>query len=217
MPDFHAQRLNMVASQILANEVTDDRVLEAFRQVPRERFVPPQKLALAYADAPIELVHGRWLLEPRTFAKLVQLAEILPSERVLDVGCATGYSTSVLARIARQVVGLDQDAEFLRIATERLRDAGSLNASIVQGPLAEGNRAMGPYDAIVVNGAIEIRPEKLLAQLAEGGRLVAVFQHDAQGHAVVYLNERGRVGRRLAFDASAAVLNAFREPAGFVF
>src|SRR5271154_6379725 len=100
MPDYVTQRYNMAASQVFANGVTDERLLEAFREVPRERFVTPGKRETAYQDAPIEMVHGRWLLAPATFARLLQLAGITPLNRVLDVGCLTGYSTAVLARLA---------------------------------------------------------------------------------------------------------------------
>jgi protein-L-isoaspartate(D-aspartate) O-methyltransferase len=215
MPDYFVQRHNMVDSQILANGVTDARLLEAFREIPRERFVPPAKRAVAYADAEIEIVHGRSLLAPRTFAKLLQLAEIQPSDIVLDVGCATGYSTAVLSQIPRRVIGLEQDADLVRVAAEALHDYG--NASVTQGALPGGCRAGAPFDLIVVEGAFERDPESLIAQLSEGGRLVGILQNRDRRHAVIYLKEVGRVGRRMAFDASAPVLNGFREPTEFVF
>ncbi|MGH6878209.1 MAG: protein-L-isoaspartate O-methyltransferase family protein [Rhizomicrobium sp.] len=217
MPDYAAQRHTMVALQILADGVTDERLLASFRDVPRERFVPAEKRSVAYADAPIELVHKRWLLEPRTFSKLLQLAEIRPSDSVLDVGCTTGYSTAVLAKIARRVVGLEEDADLVRIASDTLRETGILNASIAQGALVEGNRAGAPFDVIIIEGAIEQTPQKLLAQLAEGGRMVAISRRDAQGHAILFLKEPDRLGRRIAFDAWAPVLSGFRQPAGFMF
>jgi protein-L-isoaspartate(D-aspartate) O-methyltransferase len=217
MPDYVVQRLNMVDTQILANGVTDDRLLQAFRDVQREQFVPSAKRSVAYADAEIEIVRGRFLLAPRTFAKLLQLAEIQPSDSVLDVGCATGYSTTLLSRVVRRVIGLEEDADLVRIAVDALHDCGAGNASVVQGPLCDGNRASAPFNVIILEGAFERTPERLLAQLAEGGRLVGIFQNEAQGHAVLYLKEPGRVGRRIGFDASAPVLAGFRQPAGFVF
>lgn len=217
MPDYAAQRANMVMSQIHANGVTEAAILDAFGNVPREHFVPAEKRSVAYADAPVQIVHGRWLLEPRTFAKLIELGEVDHADTVLDVGCVTGYSTAVLAQLARRVVGLEQDVDLVRIASEKLREAEVHNAAIVQGSLAEGARGNGPYNVIVIEGGIEQTPQRLLAQLADGGRLVAILQRQAQGHAIVYLNEGGRIGHRLTFDACAPVLNGFREPAGFVF
>lgn len=217
MPDHVVQRLNMIDTQLLANGVTDDRLLQAFRDVPRERFVPSAKRSVAYVEADIEVVQGRSLLAPRTLAKLLQLAEIKPSDTVLDVACATGYSAAVLSRLSRRVIGLEQDADLVRIAVEALHDCGAPNASVIQGPLAEGNRAAAPFDVVIVEGAFEQSPERLLAQLAEGGRLVGIHRNGAQGHALLYLKEQGRVGHRIGFDAFAPVLSDFRHPAGFVF
>ncbi|HTT82681.1 MAG TPA: protein-L-isoaspartate O-methyltransferase [Rhizomicrobium sp.] len=217
MPDYVVQRLNMVDSQVLANGVTDERLIEAFRNVPRERFVPSARRPVAYADAEIEIVRGRSLLAPRTFAKLLQFAEIQPSDSVLDVGCATGYSTAVLARISRRVIGLEYDADLVRIAVEALHECGARNASVVQGPLPDGYRGGAPFDVIIVEGGFQRSPEHLIAQLAEGGRLVGILQDEEHGRAILYLKEPGRVGRRIGFDASAPVLSGFRQPAGFVF
>jgi protein-L-isoaspartate(D-aspartate) O-methyltransferase len=136
---------------------------------------------------------------------------------VLDVGCATGYSTAILSRISRHVIGLEQDADLVRIAVEALHDFAAANATVVQGAFTEGHRATAPYDVIILEGAFEQTPERLLTQLAEGGRLVGIFRNGAQGHAMLYLKEPGRMGRRIGFDASAPVLSGFRQPAGFVF
>lgn len=217
MPDFVAQRQNMVASQVHANGVTDEPLLASFRKVCRESFVPAEKRSVAYADAAIELVHRRWLLAPRTFAKLLQLAEIQRTDSALDVGCTTGYSAAVLANVAGRVVGLEEDADLVRIASEALRGTGLANVSVAQGALAEGNRAAAPFDVIIVEGGIEQTPHTLLAQLGEGGRLAAIFVRNGQGQAILYLKEQNRVGHRMAFDASAPILNGFRQPAEFVF
>ncbi|HEX3431624.1 MAG TPA: protein-L-isoaspartate O-methyltransferase [Rhizomicrobium sp.] len=217
MPDYATQRVNMVASQVFANGVTEERILDAFRAVPREPFVPAAKRGIAYAEAPLEIAPARFLLSPRCFAKLVQLAEIAPDDTVLDVGCATGYSTAVIARLARRVTGLEEDAALLRVASDTLHSQHVANATIVQGALAQGHRGGGPYDAIVIEGGVEEVPESLLAQLAEGGRLVAILQREAQGRAIVFLEEGGRTGLRFDFDDSATVLPGFRKPAAFVF
>jgi protein-L-isoaspartate(D-aspartate) O-methyltransferase len=217
MPDYLAQRLNMVESQVRVNDVTDVRVQDAMREVPRERFVPTARQATAYADAPLEAVRGRFLMEPRTFAKMLQLAEVAPTDNVLDVGSLTGYSSAILARIAARVTALESDADLVRVAAETLPAVGAANVTVVQGDLAEGHKAKAPYDVIFVNGAIEVRPAALLAQLAEGGRLVAVVKSGAQGHATVFLKDKGQIGSRAGFDADAQILPGFREKVGFVF
>lgn len=217
MPDYAAARANMVESQVRTNDVTDTRVQRALREVPREKFVPGAKRGIAYADSAIEVVPGRYLLDPRNFARLLQLATIAPTDTVLDVGCATGYSTAVLARMARTVVGLEQDADLVRMASEMVPAAGATNATVVQGSLSEGHRGKAPYDVIFLNGAIERTPDSLLAQLAEGGRLVAIIQTGAQGMAHLFERNGSHFGSRAAFDGSAPKLAGFGQPVGFVF
>jgi protein-L-isoaspartate(D-aspartate) O-methyltransferase len=217
MPDYAAARATMVESQVRTNDVTDVRVQQALRDVPRERFVPASKRAIAYADAVIEVVPGRFLLDPRNFARLLQLAVIAPADNVLDVGCATGYSTAVLARLAKRVTGLEQDADLVRMASEMVPAAGAANASVVQGSLSEGHRSAAPYDVIVLNGAVEQVPDALLGQLSEGGRLVAILQTGAQGMAHLFERNKGHIGSRSAFDAAAPKLAGFGQPTGFVF
>ncbi len=217
MPDYAAQRLNMVDAQVRANDVTDPRIHAAMLEVPRERFVPAAKRALAYADSTVEVAPKRYLLDPRTFAKLVQLAHVQPGDNVLDVGPATGYSSAVLARLARTVVSLEQDADLVRIASEMLPAVGATNAAVVQGGFVEGCKASAPYDVIFINGAISIQPDGLLAQLAEGGRLVTIMQSNTQGRAQLFVKENSRVGARPDFDASAPALGGFKKAVGFVF
>jgi protein-L-isoaspartate(D-aspartate) O-methyltransferase len=207
-------RLHMIDSQIRPSDVTDPRILAAFAAVARERFVPRAALALAYADVPVEVAPGRFMLEPRCFAKLLQLAQITADDRILDVGCATGYSAAVLARLGGKVIALEQDADLLRIASDGL---STTDVTLVQGGLIEGARAEGPFDVIVVEGAIEQSPDTLLAQLAEGGRLVAVMNDGPQGKATIFLKEHGRIGRRAVFDAAAPVLAGFKKAMGFIF
>src|SRR5258706_7822207 len=165
MQDYAAQRQTMVDAQVRTNDVTDPRIHDAMRTVPRERFVPASKQALAYADAVVEVAHGRYLLDPRTFSKLLQLADVGPDDTVLDVACATGYSTAILARLARSVVALEQDADLVRVAVDAIVSVGASNATVVQGSLVEGVQNRAPFNVIFVNGAVGARPAVLLAQL----------------------------------------------------
>lgn len=217
MPDYATSRANMVATQVLANGVTRERILDAFRAVPREAFVPAAKRGIAYAEVPVEVVPGRFLLSPRCFAKLIDLADIRLGDTILDIGCATGYSTAVIAHLGKHVTGLEEDAALVRAASETLHSVSAGNTTIVQGALAQGHRSRAPYDVIMVEGGVEEIPEALLAQLAEGGRLVAMRQRETQGRAVIFLNENGRIGHRLDFDDSATVLPGFRRTPEFVF
>src|SRR6185312_7807482 len=116
MLQFATQRFNMVEAQVRINDVTDPRIHAAMGEIPRERFVPASKRALAYADVPVEVAPGRFLLDPRSFSKLISMADIRETDTVLDVGAATGYSSAVLARLAKTVLALEQDAELVRAA-----------------------------------------------------------------------------------------------------
>src|SRR5262245_55191557 len=122
MTDFRVQRLNMVESQVRPSDVTDQRIIRAMLEVPRELFVPAEVTELAYIDDPVPVTARskgrgpRCLLPPRTLAKLVQLLQIEPQSVVLDVGCATGYSTAVLAGLARRIVALEVDPDLASAA-----------------------------------------------------------------------------------------------------
>ena len=209
-------RFNMVEAQIRTSNVTDPRVHAAMGAVARERFVPSASRALAYADVPVAIAQGRYLLDPRSLAKLLQLAQITPEDRVLDVACGTGYSAAVLARMAREVVALEHDADLVRIASELLANVVG-KVELVQGGLVEGVKAHAPFDVILVNGAIEQAPETLLGQLAEGGRLVAVMREAGQARAWLFVKQNGQVGRRPDFDADVPLLAGFKNAMGFVF
>ncbi|MBV9331197.1 MAG: protein-L-isoaspartate O-methyltransferase [Alphaproteobacteria bacterium] len=217
MPDYAQQRLTMVDAQVRTNDVTDPRIHAAMREIPREKFLPSSRSAIAYADRPVDVAPNRYLLDPRTFSKLLQLADIGEGDHVLDVACATGYSTAVISRLAKSVAGLEQDTDLVRLAVESLRAVGASNATVVQGIFEQGVRDRAPFDVVFINGAIQVKPETLLGQLAEGGRLVAIRQDDAQGHAELFVRRHDRVGARFAFDANAPLLSGFTRSRGFVF
>lgn len=217
MPDYAALRANMVESQVRPADVTDLAIQAAMREAPRERFVPAHKRALAYMDGCVEVARGRFLLDPRSFSKTLQLANVQATDKVLDVGCATGYSTAVLSLLAGSVIGLEQDAGLVRIAIETLAATGYSKAEIVQGPLADGLPTRAPYDVIFLNGGVEREPQALLKQLAEGGRLVCVMREGSAGYARIYVRHDGAIGARDAFDAYPPVLPGFKKSESFVF
>jgi protein-L-isoaspartate(D-aspartate) O-methyltransferase len=207
----------MVDGQLRTTDVTVPAILDAMRSLPREMFVDEKRRPLAYLDEDIEVAPGRYLMEPSPFAKLLQLAEITPSDRVLDVGTGTGYSAAVLSRLAASVVALESDAALAARAREALAATGSANVEVVIGALVAGHPSGRGYDVIVVEGAIETLPESLTAQLADGGRLVAVDGHGNAGVARLYLNVGGVITSRRAFNAALKPLPGFERTPAFEF
>jgi protein-L-isoaspartate(D-aspartate) O-methyltransferase len=223
MIDSRLQRINMVESQVRTSDVTNRRIIRAMLDVPREAFAPEPVRAMAYMDDALQVQpppggkEVRYLLAPRIFAKLVQLAEIEPESVVLDVGCATGYSTAVLAKIAARVVAVECDADLAARAARTLRELGIGNALVVEAALSVGAPAGGPYDAILLNGAVPEAPDALLDQLKEGGRLVGVVANGHMGCGRVWQRSGKAFGTRSAFDAGAPLLPGFVRQGGFVF
>lgn len=218
MSDYAAARFHMVEGQIRPNKVTDHRLVEAMLDIPREIFVPKTVRGIAYVDEDIAIGNGRYLMEPMVFARMLQEVGIEETDVVLDIGCGTGYSTAVLARLAGTVVGIESDAELAARATEALANVGSDNAVVISAPLTEGYPAQAPYDVIVVEGLVAHVPDGIIAQLAEGGRLIAAV-HGERGVGEVRLFQRigGVVSSRALFEASPHPLPGFEPAPKFVF
>lgn len=221
MTDFAALRRMMVDGQVRTADVTDPRLLAALLGLPRERFFPEDKASLAYLDLDVPVSEpgqpARCLIKPMVLAKLIQAAEIAPSDRVLDIGCASGYSTALLSRLADEVVGLEEDAGLARTAAATLAELGLANTKVVAGPLARGCPAEDPFDVILLQGSAEIVPEALFGQLKNGGRLACVLGRGPVGKATLYRRIDGDCSSRIVFDATAAPLPGFVRPPEFVF
>ncbi|MGH6967910.1 MAG: protein-L-isoaspartate O-methyltransferase family protein [Stellaceae bacterium] len=217
--DFSAARLAMLHGQVRTNAVSDSRVLDAFGDVPRERFVPEALRGVAYIDEDLPLGNGRWLIEPMVLARLVQAAAITPAERVLTIGDPTGYAAVILARFAGQVVMLESDPGAAAAARRLVAELGGANLQVVQGALERGYEANAPYGAIVLAGAAAEVPPALRAQLAEGGRLVGVVRKPGapMGAAEVMTRVGTVLSRRPIFDASTPYLPGYQPAPSFAF
>jgi protein-L-isoaspartate(D-aspartate) O-methyltransferase len=206
-----ARRQTMIDSQLRTVGITDAGVLQAFDAVDREAYVPAALAGLAYADAALEIAPGRWLLEPMTLGLLLQNAHVAPSDRVLVVGAATGYSAAIAARIGARTLALECDPALAAVA----RGTG---LNVVEGPLAEGWPAAAPFDLILFEGGIEIIPAAIAAQIAPGGRAAAVVRHGNVGsaHAGPVLPD-GRIGGLAFLEVAARPLPGFARPRSFAF
>ncbi len=216
MADFATLRRTMVDGQVRTADVTDRLVIQAMLSVPRERFVPARQAGLAYLDLDLPVgTDSRRLLMPMVLAKMLQALELSPDTRVLDVGCATGYAAALMARIGASVVALEEDEGLAAQARANL--AGIDTITVVEGRLAEGYAAGGPYDAILLEGATEQDPASLCRQLADGGRLACIRGAGPAAKAVLYRRDSDEITPRTIFDAAGTVLPGFSRPAAFSF
>ena len=221
MTDFAAARRMMVDGQVRTSDVTDLRIIAAMLELPRERFVPDTSAELAYLDLDAPAATGgkqvRHLLKPMVLAKMVQAAAVKADDHVLDVGCATGYSSALLGRLASSVVALEEDPALARLADENLKAIGGRNVTVVAGPLTQGCQLKSPYDVVFLNGATEVVPHALCRQLKDGGRLVAVVGRAPTARAMLYRSVEGNVSGWPIFDAAAPLLPGFAAAPAFVF
>lgn len=217
MTDYAVARETMVDRQVRPADVTLYPIIAAMLEVPRERFVPEALRPVAYLGEHVPLAPGRVLLDPRVFAKLLDAVNVGPGDLVLDVGCGYGYSTAVLARMAEAVVAVEEDPAMAAEAEALLAGEGVDTAVVVPGPLAEGVAAHGPFDAMVIEGAVEVMPQALEEQLKPGGRVAAIFVDGARGQARLGLRTENGIAWRRIFDATALVLPGFAAAKAFEF
>jgi protein-L-isoaspartate(D-aspartate) O-methyltransferase len=221
MSGFSTARQKMVDGQVRPSDVTDNRIIDAMLEVPREAFVPESLRAMAYLDLDLD-VSGTgsakcFLIKPVVIAKMLQAAEIGEGDNVLVAGCATGYAAAVAAKLAGQVTAAEADPSQAAKAGEILAELGLGNVKVVAAPAAEGVPANAPYDVIVLDGATEIVPEGLYRQLKDGGRLVGVFAMTQPPRAMIVTRSHGDFGNRALFDAAAPVLPGLERVPAFVF
>lgn len=215
MSDFSARRTMMVDTQVRPNDVTKFPVIEAMLAIPREEFVPASRRAVAYSGENVEIAKDRVLLEARTLAKMVDALDIQPTHLVLDLACGYGYSSAVIARMAEAVVAIEDDADMVAEAERRLAETNVFNVAVLQAELAAGAPKQGPYDAILIEGAVEEVPSAILDQLKEGGHIAALFSEGSLGIVRIGHRLNGRVNWRFAFHAHAPVLKGFTKERGF--
>ncbi|MEM9061012.1 MAG: protein-L-isoaspartate O-methyltransferase [Pseudomonadota bacterium] len=215
--DFTAARHAMVDCQVRPSDVTNYGIIDAMLSVPREQFVPKAQRAVAYSEAEIKLSDDRVMLPPRTFAKMLEQSRMGPGDFVLDLAAGTGYSAAVFARLCAGVIALEADDGLLKQMNEAMAALDIDSVVTLQGDLASGDAAHGPYDVIFINGAVETVSEALLDQLKIGGRLVAVFVEGAVGQCRVLVRSENTSSSRYAFDAWAPILKGFERDVEFAF
>lgn len=215
MTDFAARRTMMVDTQVRPSDVTKFPIIEAMLAVPREKFVPAERIEAAYVSENVEIARNRVLLEPRTLAKMLDALDIGNDELVLDIGSGLGYSAAVIARIAEAVVAVEEDGALVSEAQSLLADQDADNVVLHEAELAAGAPEHGPYDVIMIEGGVETLPDTLVAQLKEGGRMACLFMEGALGVVRIGYKIDGAMTWRFAFNAAAPVLPGFEKAAEF--
>jgi protein-L-isoaspartate(D-aspartate) O-methyltransferase len=187
---FAIQRLGMVESQLRRRGITDERVLAAMARVPRHEFTPEQFLNQAYADHPLQIGEGQTISQPYIVALMLEALAINPADKVLEVGTGSGYVTALLGELAKEVVSLERHVALADEARSLLARLGYTNLQVMAGDGTQGFPQSAPYDAILVSaGAAEV-PSALVAQLAEGGRMIIpVGPGDAQQLQLIRMQE----------------------------
>ncbi len=209
MNDFAARRVMMVDTQVRPSDVTKFPIIAAMLAVPREVFVPANLRDAAYVGDNIDLGAGRVVMDARVLAKLLDALDILQSEMVLDIGCGLGYSSAVIARLAEAVVAVEDDEAMSAEAQARLLTEAVDNVAVIAGPLSKGCPKHGPYDAVIIQGGVEVVPPEILAQIKDGGRIGAVFMAGPLGIAKIGYKSGTEVTWRFAFNATLPVLYGF--------
>ena len=191
MPDFAKVRERMVAQQIAGRGLVNEKLLDAFREVPRELFVAPGFAAEAYEDRPLPIEAGQTISQPFIVAFMIDAARVSPGQRVLEVGAGSGYAAAILGRIAKEVIAIERHPELARIAGERMERLGYRNVRIVEGDGTLGFAEAAPYDAILAAAAGRHVPQALLDQLAEDGVLIMPVGSPGGMQRLVRVRRRG--------------------------
>jgi len=218
MTDFALARRNMIDSQLRPNRVTNAQLLAAIGELPRERFLPEAMRSVAYSDDDVPLGNGRYLMEPMVLARLIQTLQTVADDRALVVGSGRGYGAALLARLTASVVAVESDPLLAAAAEQTAQGLGLGGIRQIVGPLEQG-APPGPYDAILIEGAVQLVPQAIFDQLAEGGRLTTVVAGPpgAMGVAQLFVKEGGVTSGRPLFDAGTPSLPGFAPPPRFTF
>jgi protein-L-isoaspartate(D-aspartate) O-methyltransferase len=221
MSAFATARQKMVDGQVRTSDVTDHRVLDAMLTVPREAFVPADRQGMAYLDLDLDVSAAggvpRFLVKPALTAKLLQAAEIKPTDRVLVVGCASGYAAALAAKIAAEVTATESEPVVEGNAKQLLSKLGLANVKVKLAAAALGDPADERYDVILLNGATEVPLDGLCRQLENGGRLVGVFAISKPARATIITRSHHDFGARVLFDAAAPILPGLERVPEFTF
>ena len=210
---FTISRQNMVNNQIITNKVINPELINAFLLVKKEKFVPKEKSAIVYSDCDIELSNDRFLMKTFILAKIIEFSKVTANDSILVIGCLTGYSVAILSKISGYVFGIENENETVKKANKNLSDISCHNCSVYFSKLSDGLKKNCPFDKIIIEGAVENIPSKIIEQIKDGGEIFSIFKNDnsSVGQFMVGLKVDGQISYRHLFDANAKILNDFKK------
>ena len=216
---FETARKAMIDSQIKPNKIIDERVVSAFASTPREEFVPRALRDVAYIDEDLTLAGGRYIIEAMVMGRMLQALDLKPAQNILLVGAGTGYTAALLSQLCASVIAIDNRNSAVEKTQELLGKMEIGNVAVLKSKLTEGYPSEGPYDAIIIEGGVEVMPEELLSQLAPEGQCAAIWRTSgtAQGEASLWSRSGNGFSRRGLFNAQVPTLSEFKAKPGFVF
>jgi protein-L-isoaspartate(D-aspartate) O-methyltransferase len=191
MADLAAQREQMVRRQIAGRGIEGARLLDAFRAVPRELFVPDEAREFAYEDGPLPIEAGQTISQPYIVALMIHAAGVAPGDRILEIGAGSGYAAAVMSRIAGEVIAVERHPQLVVLARQRMERLGFANVRIVEGDGTAGLPAEAPFEAILCAASGSHVPEALLRQLSIGGILVMPLGEPDSVQKLVKVTRRG--------------------------
>jgi protein-L-isoaspartate(D-aspartate) O-methyltransferase len=216
--NFDQARFNMVEQQIRTWHVLDPKVIEVLLRLKRETFVPLEYQNLAYSDTDVPLVGGKTMPAPCIQARLINDLHLVTTDKVLEIGTGSGYSTAILASLCNRVISIEQDSIMSEVAKSNLQNAGVHNAEVRVGDALEGSASDGPYDAIILQGSVPEIPHHLLEQLQIGGNLIAVVGEDPMMQTCLVTRQGpSSFTHKNLWDTILPRLEGIKEPSHFHF
>jgi protein-L-isoaspartate(D-aspartate) O-methyltransferase len=210
MEAFDIARTNMVKNQILPSNITNTAFIDVIMELPKHIFIPENKQGISYIDSSLTVGAGRYILSPMIFAKMIEALNIKGDESVLDIACGTGYSSAIIANLCKKVVSVESNADLASKAHLNLNRLGISNVIIISNSLAGGHEEGGPYDIIIINGAVKEVPNSLFDQLTDNGRLVTIISKAPHsGSIVIYTKSAGAISAREVFDVTISIIEDF--------
>ena len=215
--DAHQENTVMVDGQIKPLPNISPNILEALYGIDRRDYTPAKLRKFSYIEKNILIGKNRYLPKAAITAKLLSALEIENTETILIISSTMGYSAALASKIAETVICIEQDTELLNLSEKIAIENSMNNIVFIKNELDKGYPDQGPYSCILIEGAIEEEPKKILDQLTEGGRLVTILNNNENGSAIKYSRINGQIISQFLFNMDAPLLDSFKKSKKFNF